>query len=588
MKEKPKTQKGFIQIPILIAIIVSIVIATGVGYGAVEYNKTSKIIKEAERLTKEEKYDEAIGKLEVVQNKLFGRIMLKQKISTELELNKKLLADKTRYDEGVNKLNEGDLQGSINLLSELPESSFYYQKAQTKIEESKRKMAEGELSEEQIARKGAEAKAKQEEFEKNLKEKQLSDKAAEERMMNADNDGDGLTYREELSKGTSDFNRDSDGDGINDKEDTNPAGGGRLIAQHFEWDYGTKHWTWDYSFPSDRYDYYKNKSHGSHGVSYVTSTDFYIKQIAEMLKTEADKNNYTKSEFATAFIQSLDYVGDEVIGFNDYPKYPLETLAEQNGDCEDTSYLAAAIIDAMNIDVALVELPTHMAIAVAFSNSPSGSYYRLSNGRDYYYIETTGTGWSIGEFPDEKYRSIPATIIRIPSGETINNVTPQYIKPCYASSDFSGYYFDGENFYSDSQCNNLTNCVYYKEFYVNPKTIDFYWDSNCSQIVVKGCSKSTSYPGYFYRSGLAWYYDSQCLQIYQSMTCNYPYSYIYSCTSEYSYSSKKSTCDYYASSTYLKDLAQSCYDGLAKCRSDINEYQSKLNEYNSCLSSKEY
>jgi putative effector of murein hydrolase len=47
MKEKIKTQKGFIQIPILIAIIVSVVVVSGIGYGTIEYNKTSKIINEA-------------------------------------------------------------------------------------------------------------------------------------------------------------------------------------------------------------------------------------------------------------------------------------------------------------------------------------------------------------------------------------------------------------------------------------------------------------------------------------------------------------------------------------------------------------
>jgi len=47
MKEKIKTQEGFIQIPLLIGIIISIVVTAGVGYGAFEYNKTSKMIKEA-------------------------------------------------------------------------------------------------------------------------------------------------------------------------------------------------------------------------------------------------------------------------------------------------------------------------------------------------------------------------------------------------------------------------------------------------------------------------------------------------------------------------------------------------------------
>jgi len=179
MNQKIKTQKGVIQIPLLIAIIFSITAITGIGYGVAEYNKTSKIIKEAEQLSKEEKYNEAIGKLELAQNKLFDKMILKQKINTELDTNKKLLEDKSKYNQGLDELDKGNLQEAIDLLSELLENSFYYQKAQTKIEEAKRKIIEEELSKKQIVRKKAESKAKQEEFEKKLKEQQLAGKEAE-------------------------------------------------------------------------------------------------------------------------------------------------------------------------------------------------------------------------------------------------------------------------------------------------------------------------------------------------------------------------------------------------------------------------
>jgi hypothetical protein len=106
----------------------------------------------------------------------------------------------------------------------------------------------------------------------------------------------------------------------------------------------------------------------------------------------------------------------------------------------------------------------------------------------------------------------PATLIKIPSGETINNVSPQYVKPCYASPDFSGYYTDGKSYYLDSQCYNMAYCLPYKGYYFNPQvTTEFYWDNSCSQIVVSGCYKSTSYPGYFYNS-IDLYSDSRCIQ----------------------------------------------------------------------------
>ena len=105
----------------------------------------------------------------------------------------------------------------------------------------------------------------------------------------ADNDFDGLENWEEDQRGTDKNNHDTDGDGIIDGLDSHPAGGGRLMAQHFEWDYLGSHWTWDLSFPSDWYDYYKNKERVSHGAGYVTYDDFYIKQIGEMLKKKANE-----------------------------------------------------------------------------------------------------------------------------------------------------------------------------------------------------------------------------------------------------------------------------------------------------------
>ncbi|MCK5084494.1 MAG: hypothetical protein KAQ64_02475 [Candidatus Pacebacteria bacterium] len=250
-------------------------------------------------------------------------------------------------------------------------------------------------------------------------------KGVEDLIDTKDNDSDGLENWEEDQRGTNKNISDTDGDGIIDGLDSHPTGGGRLIAQHFEWDYFESIWTWDLSFPSDWYDYYKNKERKSHGADYVTYDDPYIKQIADMLEKKSDEKGYSKSEFAVAFIQSLGYVNDSVIGYDDYPKYPLETLAEQNGDCEDTSYLISAIVLAMDIDNVLVELPGHMAIAVAFSGSPEGYYYKLSNGWDYYYIETTAEGWEVGKIPDE-YKNQKAKLVKIPSNET-EEVKPSYI-----------------------------------------------------------------------------------------------------------------------------------------------------------------
>lgn len=585
---KPRNLSTFVLI-----VLATILGFAGIGYGAIYY-QTSKVIQNAQQLTNEEKYDEALNKLSLAQVSWTVQKLSvnKQKIADEIDKNKQLSEDETKYNQGVDELNAGDSQETIDLLSELPEESFYYQKAQTKIEEAKRKIVEGELSAETTAKLAAEAKAKQEELEKNIKAQQLSQKEAEEQRMNADSDGDGLTYAQELTAGTSDLNPDSDGDGVIDSLDEHPAGGDRNLAQDFQWTYQDQKWEYTLSIPDDWYQYYKNKPRIPHGTDYVTFNDPYVKKIAQKIKETVEANGYHTTSFLLAFVQSLPYVADSYTKFDELPKYPVETIIDRNGDCEDTAYLLASLVKAMGLGVALIQFNDHMGVGVNTVHSQSGYYYPVGNDW-YYYYETTGEGWKIGDLPDEyKYQSAKVMVV----GQTGSQfVYPQYIKPCYAATDFSGYYTDGENYYSDSQCYNQIHCLSYKGYYANPQVIALYWDSNCSQIVTVGCYKSKSYPGYFYKSGLAWYYDSRCTQLYKSMSCVYPSSLGYTCTQEYQYTSKQNSCSSIralcASAGMLGSPScgyTACVNGLNQCRSDINEYQAKLNEYNQCYARKEY
>jgi len=517
MRKKIKTQKGFIRISLLIAIIVSIAVISVGAYEGFEHYKTSKIIKEVKQLAEEEKYEEAIKKLEIAQAKWIvkGLGLKRQQINDEIEANKRNLEDKSKFTQALEEFNKANWQKAIDSFSEIPENSFYYKDAQLKIEEAKRKIVEEQLRETESAKEKAEQRAQEEaikraqaEMQREAKELELAKKEAQERMMSADNDDDGLTYRRELELGTSDWNTDSDGDGIKDGEDAHPAGGGRYIAQHFEWEYEGTLWTWDHSIHEDWYEYYKNKPRSPQGTEYVTPDDPFIKEIAKVLKETADKENYHLTSFIVSFVQGLPYIEDYYTTFDEYPKYPIETFVERNGDCEDTSYLFASIVQATGIGTALIQFHNHMGVGIKTVHSQSGYYYPIGDDW-YYYYETTGEGWQVGELSKD-YLHEKAKIIRVWDG-SVYYAYPEYIKPCYASLDFPGYYFDGENLYSDSQCNHLVYCVPYKQLYVNPQTLDFYWDSSCSQIVVKGCYKSDIYPGYFYDDAFEYYSDSRCI-----------------------------------------------------------------------------
>lgn len=382
-------------------------------------------------LPKLARYFEA-GKSLAALNGIRQEIISKQK-------GEKFAIDRNNFLEALNKETLGEFDEARELLKTISADFPEYEKVdkemdkvQTAIEENLRaelsatkvratteeEKAQSEFAKrmaEEAARKLAEEHAKTDQLAKTNAEFRAAQIQADENKMNADNDGDGLTYREELAKKTSDDNIDTDGDKINDKEDTNPAGGGRNIAQHFEWKYGGTDYSWNFSVPSDWYDYYKNKTRSEHGAVYVTYDDPVIKAIAENLTLEADKKGFCKACFAAAFIEGLQYVTDNLTGQDEYPKYPVETLVEANGDCEDTSYLAAALIKAMGVDTILVLFSYHMGVGVSGSGLNSGVYYEV-NGKKYYYIETTSDGWGIGTFP-EQFVSEQATLIDIPSGE---------------------------------------------------------------------------------------------------------------------------------------------------------------------------
>ncbi|SEW10321.1 hypothetical protein [Halobacterium jilantaiense] len=149
----------------------------------------------------------------------------------------------------------------------------------------------------------------------------------------------------------------------------------------------------------------------------VANSNGNAEALAGILDSTAEDNGFEskreKVEFVIDFVQSLPYVTDDVSrGYDEYPKFPTETLVDSDGDCEDTAILLASILqaDPFNYDMILIGPPEHMAAGI-YSEEINGNYYEL-DGRDYYYIETTGTGWGIGDIP-ETYDGERATLYQV-------------------------------------------------------------------------------------------------------------------------------------------------------------------------------
>ena len=190
----------------------------------------------------------------------------------------------------------------------------------------------------------------------------------------------------------------------------------------YKWDYNFSNWSQQMDIPVRTYEYYRNKSRSMGGTDYRkyvedTSDDGFIKDVAENMSRNGAENGYNELqqlELIISFVQGFDYTKDKAEDGSEteYPKYPIETLYDKGGDCEDTCILLASLIRAKGYGVAFIRLEKHMAIGIKGDGSfGSGSYYEL-DGNKYYYIETTATGWGIGEIPDE-YKGMEAEVLVI-------------------------------------------------------------------------------------------------------------------------------------------------------------------------------
>ncbi|MBI4015737.1 MAG: hypothetical protein HY362_03400 [Candidatus Aenigmarchaeota archaeon] len=187
---------------------------------------------------------------------------------------------------------------------------------------------------------------------------------------------------------------------------TQPAPANGTVVRHFNWtDFNGNDWTWDLTLSEDTYNFYKSKKRTDEYTTYATDPydDELIRTIVELFKQSASGEGYNDRDtinFVISFVQSLPYTSDNVTtGFDEYQRYPYETLWDNGGDCEDTAILTSVLLKEMGYDVVMISPPRHMAVGVNLE-SQSGTYYEFK-GKKYYYLETTGDNWKIGEIPKE-------------------------------------------------------------------------------------------------------------------------------------------------------------------------------------------
>lgn len=196
--------------------------------------------------------------------------------------------------------------------------------------------------------------------------------------------------------------------------------GGRRIEREYTAYSQESQTTYKKTFSRNVYEFYANQSR-----QYVDNTQYkygsYVsdrldKYIIDSIVSEFERygenNNHNERqiiEHMMSFVQNLEYTTDiRGTGWNDYPKYPIETLVEREGDCEDTAILMANLLRNYGYGTKLIyatedmtggDAGGHMAVGIKGEGDVRGTYYQDDNEDRYYFIETTASGVPIGKAP---------------------------------------------------------------------------------------------------------------------------------------------------------------------------------------------
>jgi len=182
-------------------------------------------------------------------------------------------------------------------------------------------------------------------------------------------------------------------------------------------------------FSADRLAAAREKEHAvasTHDYRRFVQEDLLCQEVvlvaAELRRLNSERGfpQFLQVGNVLAFQRQFRYVhdgADEVTeGHAEYPRYPIETLGDGRGDCEDFAILAAALLHLLGLDVVLIRIgwkegePGHVAVGVAGGEDfpPEFRFYTTPEGRRYYYCEATPPSgdtpdwdWHIGHLPFE-------------------------------------------------------------------------------------------------------------------------------------------------------------------------------------------
>ncbi len=187
----------------------------------------------------------------------------------------------------------------------------------------------------------------------------------------------------------------------------------------YRWTFEQHVYSLSVDIPVETYDWYVEKTvnrspqmRGSFAMaSFVTSADYVIMSVAALLQSIALDEGFNTIRFGNfilAFVQqNIRYANDNVSkGVEEYWRYPVETLVEKQGDCEDSTLLYVSLMKQLGFKTILLfyvidDNIGHLAGGIAFDETIQDGFFVTHRDVNYYYCESTSQGYIIGEKPTD-------------------------------------------------------------------------------------------------------------------------------------------------------------------------------------------
>ena len=201
----------------------------------------------------------------------------------------------------------------------------------------------------------------------------------------------------------------------------------QTIGKRYVWKFKGKPYTVLMTIDIEKYNSYDGKER--YDIPQLveegrTTLGNLTREFQNVFKQRRGWSRQERIDFVLSFVQSLPYTLDDgTTGYDEFRRYAIETLIDGGGDCEDTTILVGAILRGLGERTALIFTPGHIALGVSGNFSGASVTH---NGTTYYYCETTGTGWTVGDLPPssgtEVTHIIPLTPSKIPTTPKPNKI----------------------------------------------------------------------------------------------------------------------------------------------------------------------